>query len=99
MLPGLRVEDISFNGYRVWALLAVCRILVPQPGIEPVSPGLGVQSVNHWTIREDPVLIDLFFEVLSPKQNEHFKRTRLFRFYFTVIAIVIQSRYKHTFVE
>ena len=23
--------------------------LVPQPGIEPVSPALGVQSLNHWT--------------------------------------------------
>ena len=71
-------EDISFNGYRVWACPALCRILVPRPGIEPVPPGLGVQSVNHWTIREDPVLFNLLIEVLSPKQNERFKKTRIF---------------------
>ena len=26
-----------------------CRILVPQPGIEPVSPASGARSLNHWT--------------------------------------------------
>ena len=31
------------------------RILVPCLGIEPVSPALGGHSVNHWTIREEPV--------------------------------------------
>ena len=29
-------------------------ILVPQPGIEPVPPELGAQSLNHWTAREVP---------------------------------------------
>ena len=29
-------------------------ILVPQPGIVPVPPALGVQSLNHWTTREVP---------------------------------------------
>ena len=33
-----------------------CRILVPQPGIEPVPPAPGVQSLNHWTAREVPIL-------------------------------------------
>ena len=28
--------------------------LVPQPGIEPRPPKLGVQSLNHWTTREVP---------------------------------------------
>ena len=28
---------------------AACGILVPQLGIEPVPPALGVQSLNHWT--------------------------------------------------
>ena len=35
--------------YRVQA--AACGILVPQPGIEPMSPTLR-QTLNHWTTRE-----------------------------------------------
>ena len=30
-----------------------CGILVPQPGIEPMPPELGVQSLTHWTSREE----------------------------------------------
>ena len=33
-----------------------CRILVPRPGIEPVSPAMEAQSPNHWTSREFPDL-------------------------------------------
>ena len=29
-------------------------ILVPQPGIEPMPPDLGAQSLNHWTTKEIP---------------------------------------------
>ena len=29
-------------------------ILIPQPGTEPMSPVLGVQSLSHWTPREVP---------------------------------------------
>ena len=29
-------------------------ILIPQPGIEPRSPALGVRSLNHWLTREVP---------------------------------------------
>ena len=32
----------------------VCRILVPQPGIEPVPSAVEGQSSIHWTIRELP---------------------------------------------
>ena len=28
--------------------------LVPRPGTEPMAPGLGVQSLSYWTIREVP---------------------------------------------
>ena len=31
-----------------------CRILVPCPGIQPPSPAVDVQSLNHWTAREVP---------------------------------------------
>ena len=29
-----------------------CGILVPQAGIEPVTPVVEAQSLNHWTTRE-----------------------------------------------
>ena len=32
-----------------WVLVAACRILVPQPGIEPKPPALGAWSLSHWT--------------------------------------------------
>ena len=28
------------------------RILVPQPGIEPIPPAVEAQSPNHWTTRK-----------------------------------------------
>ena len=31
-----------------------CRILVPPPGIEPVSPAVEAWSLNHWTAVEVP---------------------------------------------
>ena len=33
---------------------AACKILVPQPGIEPLSPAVEAQSLNRWTAREVP---------------------------------------------
>ena len=36
-----------------------CVILVARPGIEPAPPVVDVQSLNHWTAREDPE--QLFF--------------------------------------
>ena len=37
-------------------------ILVPQPGIEPVRPAVGMWSLNHWTTREVPC----FYLLLIP---------------------------------
>ena len=31
-----------------------CGILVPWPGIKPMSPALGAWSLNHWTTRDVP---------------------------------------------
>ena len=31
-----------------------CGVLVPQPGIEPVSPALEAQSLKHWTAGGSP---------------------------------------------
>ena len=33
-----------------------CRILVPQPGIKPMPSAVEAQSLNHWTIREVPIV-------------------------------------------
>ena len=33
----------------------VCRIFVPQPGIELMAPAMEAQSPNHWTTTEFPV--------------------------------------------
>ena len=32
----------------------LCRILVPQPGIEHTPPALEAQILNHWATREVP---------------------------------------------
>ena len=34
-------------------------ILVPHPGVEPISPVLEAQSLNHWTSREVPAVANL----------------------------------------
>ena len=35
-----------------FAILRSCGILVPWPGIEPVSPALQARSLNHWIAKE-----------------------------------------------
>ena len=34
----------------------VCRILVPQPGIEPAHLLVEARSLKHWTTREVPAI-------------------------------------------
>ena len=41
-----------------------CGTLVPWPGVEPVLPALGVQSLKHWTTREVLTLYYFMFLVL-----------------------------------
>ena len=41
-----------------WPHPEACRILVPQPGMEPMPPAVDALSLNHWTIRE---VLSLFF--------------------------------------
>ena len=43
---------------RVFCLdCTACQILVASPGIEPVSPAVGVQDPNNWTSGEVPSLL------------------------------------------
>ena len=49
-------EGISFSFFFFWQCHVACGILFPWPGIEPISPALALQSLNHWTtsdVRED----------------------------------------------
>ena len=52
-----------------WPCHAACKILVSQPGIEPMPPAVEAQSLNHWAAREVPVCIYfiylLFFWYIS----------------------------------
>ena len=34
-----------------------CGILAPPPDIKPLSSAVEVQSLNHWTTREDPEML------------------------------------------
>ena len=36
-----------------------CEISVSRPGMEPMPPALGAQSLNHWTAREVPRLTSI----------------------------------------
>ena len=45
---------ISF--FNIWLHCEACRILVPWPRIEPMSPAAEAWSLNHWTTREVPRL-------------------------------------------
>jgi len=49
-------KEISLNLFYL-ATRTTCKILVPQAGIEPRSPALGMWSLNHWTAREVPVTL------------------------------------------
>ena len=43
-----------------WPHLAACGILVLQPGIKPMPPAVGAQSLNHWPAREVPIFLSVF---------------------------------------
>ena len=48
---------LCFKKFLFWgegAHPAACGILVPQPGIELMSPAVEAQSLNCWTIEEVP---------------------------------------------
>ena len=52
---------------------AACRILVPQPEMEPTSPAVEAWHLNHWTTGEVPICIFcLFFFFWCQKLSELF---------------------------
>ena len=51
-----KIKDFFFI---FWPHAVACRILFPQPRIEPVPLAVEAQSPNHWTAREFPKIKDL----------------------------------------
>ena len=47
---------ILFILFFLWSCCSACGILVPQAGIEPMSPAIEAQSSNHWTATEVPLI-------------------------------------------
>ena len=47
-----------------------CGTLVPQPGTEPGSLAVKVQSLNPWSSREFPIYVSLFVDYLSKAGNK-----------------------------
>ena len=49
-----------------------CGILVPQPGIrfEPMPPAEEVQSRNHWTTSEFPIVLEIFIKEADTSGQE-----------------------------
>ena len=41
--------------YFLWPRCVACEILVPRPGIKPLSPAVEAWSPNHWTTTEFPL--------------------------------------------
>ena len=58
---------LVFVRFFFWPCQAACGILVPQPGIEPVPPALGAQSLSHRTVRD--VLMMLSLGLCLEKKN------------------------------
>ena len=66
-IPGLINLFSYFIFFGGGAHPAACRILVPRLGVQPVSPELEAQSLNHWTTREVPLISFNFGVILSEK--------------------------------
>ena len=51
-----------------WLHHTACRILVPQPGIEPMALAVEARSLSHWTTRkvQDNILDSIYQQILSP---------------------------------
>ena len=56
-----------FVYFTFWLHHRACRILVPQPGIEPAPPAVQVQSLNPWTAREVPPIVKIPFVAGVPQ--------------------------------
>ena len=78
------LKTIDF--YTFFFLATACRILVPQPGIEPTPPVLGAWCLNHWTTREASDLYTLNGQVVWYVNNISIKLFCVFIFFLFPLA-------------
>ena len=62
-----------FFFFSLWLPRAACEIFVPQAGIEPMSPALEAQNLNHWTAREVPFCASLRLQCWLPFPPSFFR--------------------------
>ena len=68
---------LFINFFFFWSCHAAYEILVPQPGIELMSPVLKAWSLNHWMPREVPVAtllvitLGCYWHLVSRSQENH----------------------------
>ena len=55
------IYQLRFYFILFWPCHMTCRILVPWPGIEPVTSAGQVKSPNHWTVGEFPTTQILYY--------------------------------------
>ena len=48
---------MGFSRQEYWSGVPLPSLLVPRPGVKLMPPALEEQTLNHWTIREVPVLL------------------------------------------
>ena len=73
-----------------WPRRAACRILVPQPGIEPAPSAVKAQSPHHWTARDFPP--SSFFTAFYPL---HIFSTMPFIYLNASNVVILSSRPKY----
>ena len=60
--PQKRISFLFFSFLKYYyfgrACREACRILAPQPGIQPEPPAVEAWSLNHGTTREEPVFLN-----------------------------------------
>ena len=88
IVPSLSFFQLSL----FWLCSVACRILVPQPGIKPVTPAVEAKSLNHWTAREVPSYIPFWGCHLLPSRTLADKPFR--GFMFIAASLKIARRWK-----
>ena len=54
-MPSSILASTPLDFYFFFFLTAPLRILVPLPGIEPKTPAVEAQGLNHWSTKEAPL--------------------------------------------